>query len=58
MIQALTASADKLVTFPSVRTVGEIRMKETPCVVYVRADSAYKAFYRGVPAQYDANTKR
>uniref|UniRef100_A0A0R3RP92 Tudor domain-containing protein n=1 Tax=Elaeophora elaphi TaxID=1147741 RepID=A0A0R3RP92_9BILA len=55
----LKESASRLIEFPLLRErLNDVPMREIPCVVRTRADSAYKTFYRAVPSRFDARTKR
>uniref|UniRef100_A0A915PGI9 Tudor domain-containing protein n=1 Tax=Setaria digitata TaxID=48799 RepID=A0A915PGI9_9BILA len=56
----LKGSAKRLTGFPSLRQRLDdgLQVTQIPCIVRTRAESAYKAFYRAVPARFDARTKR
>ncbi|CAG9534074.1 unnamed protein product [Cercopithifilaria johnstoni] len=55
----LKESAERITGFPLLRQrLDDVPIREIPCIVRTRAESAYKAFYRAVASRFDARTKR
>uniref|UniRef100_A0A0R3S459 Tudor domain-containing protein n=1 Tax=Elaeophora elaphi TaxID=1147741 RepID=A0A0R3S459_9BILA len=57
--RALKEIGSELWRFPPINRRGEnFRIRDLPCILCAPSDSSFKFLYRGVPAQYDARTKR
>ncbi|KAL4001654.1 hypothetical protein ACH3XW_0155 [Acanthocheilonema viteae] len=57
--KVLKKSTRRIIGFPLLhQRLDDVPIRQIPCVVRTRAESAYKAFYRAVPSRYDARTKR